>query len=915
MRMRIRNLVAIMALLCASTAWGGATVMVGTNSSLLVSPSNLWSANTVVTNANLVSVSNLLQTLNTTVSNELRREVGAATTNRTVISNEMIRLNGVMLTNLYAASNEMVRMDGVGLTNLFATSNEMARLDGVDRTNEAAVTLAISNEAVRLNGSMLTNLYAASNEMVRLDGIGTTNNAATSNEAVRLNGSMLTNLYAASNEMVRMDGVGMTNLLGVSNIAANIGTAVSNEGVRLYGVGLTNLYATSNELIRLDGISRTNIAASSNLFAGWGNHATNFYMKGTDDWSLLYLDANTNCVVLPIGGAGTYLRSLGTNQAPYWTGLNAVATNVGMSDLTNAVATNYVIVGGGTGLHAVSAAWFASNYVPYVPSNLVVHADGRIVMTGDLLVGSNTTQHEVLGVSGIGYYTNDTTLFYIDFANKNLIDATGPWKMNGTNIADQTWLLTEIDNLSNAEVIAFATNRLLIDITNGIDIVDLTSRGTNVINAIIAASNYTSAATSAVVVVISASNEYMYARATNDAKAWTNDLASIPYVTNAVTTHTNLTVAGGVHGAGTIAASNNADYVHTAFTNNTFLEYLKIGEVTPTKGDLVLDVNSTGYTARIWAYGGPRALTLLSDYDTLYVDTLSAGTTSATFRGRVYINPLSDSIGLEVVNGAITIDGTNVMTLIGATSNGIAVGTNNLMIDITNGIDIAVLTSLGTNVIAGIGIASNRLNAIGNIGGTSTNGAAVDDFLKWDGTNWLPAVPAGGGDFMADGSVAMTGPLDGGGQVGTNFVALWIGDTNIGTTLDAKVGATVTNGLLSMAEAATLYVPLTITNSIPIYLDEPAVKLYPIAKLAGTNTYVEFEGAMTVEGHAWFELGWGNASTSAITVHTNDILLSTTSTTFTMTLGQLPDKWLLLNITNLGAGSSNFSLNIGFTSK
>ena len=50
--------------------------------------------------------------------------------------------------------------------------------------------------------------------------------------------------------------------------------------------------------------------------------------------------------------------------------------------------------------------------------------------------------------------------------------------------------------------------------------------------------------------------------------AQTGGLASVVYVTNAIAGHTNLTVANGVHGMGSIAASNNTDYYHTSNPSN-----------------------------------------------------------------------------------------------------------------------------------------------------------------------------------------------------------------------------------------------------------------------------------------------------------------------------------------------------------
>ncbi len=58
-------------------------------------------------------------------------------------------------------------------------------------------------------------------------------------------------------------------------------------------------------------------------------------------------------------------------------------------------------------------------------------------------------------------------------------------------------------------------------------------------------------------------------------------------------------------------------------------------------------------------------------------------------------------------------------------------------------------------------------SSLEDISNVSNTAAATGDVLKWDGSNWSPAVDnasAGGGDFKADGSVAMTGNIDVGGM-------------------------------------------------------------------------------------------------------------------------------------------------------
>lgn len=88
---------------------------------------------------------------------------------------------------------------------------------------------------------------------------------------------------------------------------------------------------------------------------------------------------------------------------------------------------------------------------------------------------------------------------------------------------------------------------------------------------------------------------------------------------------------------------------------------------------------------------------------------------------------------------------------------------------------------------------------------------AVNNVLTWNGTAWSNKAIAGTGDFLADGTIPMTGPLDAGGQIITNIGAggfsvsdqVLYTETDLASTRTNIVGASnVAASALSLASAA-----------------------------------------------------------------------------------------------------------------
>ena len=83
-------------------------------------------------------------------------------------------------------------------------------------------------------------------------------------------------------------------------------------------------------------------------------------------------------------------------------------------------------------------------------------------------------------------------------------------------------------------------------------------------------------------------------------------------------------------------------------------------------------------------------------------------------------------------------------------------------------------------------------SAVGDLANVNTSGATSGQVLKYDGSNWVADDEQTSGDFMADGTVAMTGDLDLGSNNLTNIASI---DLNGGTLNDSSGNITLDTGL------------------------------------------------------------------------------------------------------------------------
>ena len=177
------------------------------------------------------------------------------------------------------------------------------------------------------------------------------------------------------------------------------------------------------------------------LAANNGGSLTNLQPFRTA-WRLAYGNGSKQWTEIGLGASGQYLRSAGPSAAPSWytPSFSAIATNMGIADLTNTFAVNEFVVGDGTNLVQTSLA--ATKTLLGVGTSTGVEDLTNAVTANAFIVATNGTNFAVVtlaeaqSILGVGASTNVQFQYWTDSGTSNDI----PVCLGGTTWTNDAFL-------------------------------------------------------------------------------------------------------------------------------------------------------------------------------------------------------------------------------------------------------------------------------------------------------------------------------------------------------------------------------------------------------------------------------------------------------------------------------------------
>jgi hypothetical protein len=180
-------------------------------------------------------------------------------------------------------------------------------------------------------------------------------------------------------------------------------------------------------------------------------------------WKIAYGNASSQWTEIPLGVAGSVLRSTGPSSAPAFGAISVTATNVALADLTDVVATNAFAVGDGANLVVTSLEDTKALLGVGQATNVLFDAMGMAGSTNDVVVslgGTSWTNQNIVAV-----LTNEIAI--LGGGAGSGIDAD---KIDGFSSEDFLVAASGIDDISDVDVATAASGEfLMFDGTNWIN--------------------------------------------------------------------------------------------------------------------------------------------------------------------------------------------------------------------------------------------------------------------------------------------------------------------------------------------------------------------------------------------------------------------------------------------------------------
>lgn len=615
----------------------------------------------------------------------------------------------------------------------------------------------------------------------------------------------------------------------------------------------------------------------------------------TSAWALVYSDGATNKQEKQVGAAGSYLRSAGLGAAPTWEFVSATATNVALSNLVDVATNTWMPVGNGSYMVMRSPAFIRTNLNLVAGVNIMPYGtnflyDTQAVNAATLQGYGASAFFQVSGAAALTGNGNAGGYRWTNMANGidaqdaatigQIVAATGSIDaatLTGTiPLARLSGITSNQLATTERDLLAAAVNRT---ITNGLD-------------------TYTAATNREQAIAITIPS--------------TNGLDTVAARQSAITAATNTIAAESLSGTVSLACL-------AGITSN---------QLAATERDLLAaSVNRTitnGLDTYTSATNREQAITA-SIPSTNGLDTVAARQSAISVAVTVATNTiaaesLSGTISLSRLSGitsnqiAAATDeayrGANAVTNGGATVNGqaIANGASIVVAAFTSQWSVLYSDAATNAVVVPLGAPNTYLRSVGassppvfdvmTVTATNlppgsvvvTNSGTIGQFIQYQSGTVDGVVTArfasatGTGDFLSDGTIAMTANLNHGGYRATN--------------LAAGVAATDAVNLSQLQSATSTLVKASITNGLDSYVAATNREQVIVATIPSTN------GLDTV-----------TARQSAITAATNTIAAESLSGTISVArLSGITSNQLAATERDLLAAAVNRSITNGLDS-
>lgn len=223
----------------------------------------------------------------------------------------------------------------------------------------------------------------------------------------------------------QVEAIVATSSVAYAAVAGNAINAVTNGGATVNGQAVSNGAAITVTATTL-GVVPTNdtryLASVTNGGAtvngqSIANGASIVVAPFTNAWSVLYSDAATNAVTVPLGAANTYLRSAGASTAPTFEVMTVTATNLppGSVVVTNTGVAGQFIQYQSGAVDGVITTRFAS-----ATGTGDFLSDGTVPMAANLNAGGYRVTNMAAGVAA----TDAVNLGQLQTATQGLVTAS-----------------------------------------------------------------------------------------------------------------------------------------------------------------------------------------------------------------------------------------------------------------------------------------------------------------------------------------------------------------------------------------------------------------------------------------------------------------------------------------------------------